>query len=60
MSVGIYTIYFSPTRGTEAIVKLLANEFGNYKEIDLCNPEIELKQSFTKEDICIIGVPSYG
>lgn len=60
MSVGIYTIYFSPTRETETIVKLLANEFGNYKEIDLCNPEIELKQSFTKEDICIIGVPSYG
>ena len=56
MSVGIYTIYFSPTRGTEAIVKLLANEFGNYKEIDLCNPEIELKQSFTKEDLSLIHI----
>lgn len=55
-----YTIYFSSTKGTETIVKTIANEFGNYNEIDLSNREIELNQTFTEDDICIIGVPSYG
>ena len=33
--MSVYAIYFSPTRSTEKIVKILAKEFGNYGEIDL-------------------------
>ena len=55
-----YAVYFSPTNSTEKIVKTVANEFGIYREIDLSKRENTYDQSFDKEDICIIGVPSYG
>ncbi len=42
------------------LVKIVANEFGSYQEIDLSKRENIFNQSFDKEDICIIGVPSYG
>lgn len=58
--MSIYTVYFSPTNSTEKIVKIVANEFGNYQEIDLSKKDTVLNQSFGNEDICIIGVPSYG
>lgn len=55
-----YAIYFSPTGSTETVVKIIANEFGNYKEIDLTQRNMNDSYTFAKEDICIIGVPSYG
>lgn len=55
-----YAIYFSPTKGTEKITKLLASELGAYIEIDLCDKNVKKKHLFKKDDICIIGVPSYG
>lgn len=58
--MGVYAIYFSPTNSTEKIVKIIANEFGSYKEIDLSKKENQLNPSFGQDDICIIGVPSYG
>ncbi|MBS6521310.1 MAG: 4Fe-4S binding protein [Clostridiales bacterium] len=58
--MGIYAVYFSPTNSTEKIVKIVANEFGDYQEIGLGKRENIFNQSFDKEDICIIGVPSYG
>lgn len=58
--MSVYAIYFSPTNGTEKIVKAVAEEFKECNEIDLCNRDIDFKQSFHSEDICIIGVPSYG
>ena len=58
--MSVYTIYFSPTGSTEKIVKIVANVFGDYKEINLSKRENVLNQSFNKDDICIIGVPSYG
>lgn len=33
--MNVYAIYFSPTNSTEKIVKIIANEFGEYQEIDL-------------------------
>ena len=33
--MNIYAIYFSPTKGTETMVKWIAQEFGNYIELDL-------------------------
>lgn len=58
--MSVYAMYFSPTNSTEKIVKIVANEFGTYKEIDLSKRENIVIPSFEKEDICIIGVPSYG
>lgn len=55
-----YAIYFSPTNGTKKITKLLASELGAYTEIDLSKTENEKNRTFEKDDICIIGVPSYG
>ncbi len=59
--MSVYAIYFSPTRSTEKIVKLLAKEFGTYGEIDLSKQNSgENVRAFKEEDICIFGVPSYG
>lgn len=58
--MSVYSIYFSPTNSTEEIVKLVANEFDSYQEIDLSKKEVLVNQSFNSDDICIIGVPSYG
>lgn len=58
--MNVYAIYFSPTKSTEKIVKIVANEFGTYKEIDLSKRDNVFNYTFDKEDICIIGVPSYG
>ena len=58
--MNVYAIYFSPTNSTEKIVKIIANEFGEYQEIDLSKRENTFHQTFDREDICIIGVPSYG
>lgn len=58
--MSIYSIYFSPTNSTEKIVKMIADEFGNNQKIDLSKKDAVFEQSFNSEDICIIGVPSYG
>lgn len=58
--MSVYAVYFSPTNSTEKIVKIVANEFGDYQEIDLSKRDNVLNQSFGEEDICIVGVPSYG
>ena len=55
-----YSIYFSPTNSTKEIVNLVANEFGSYQEIDLSKKEDMVDQVFDADDICVIGVPSYG
>lgn len=53
-------VYFSPTGSTEKIVKVIANEFGDYQEFDLSKRENHSARSFTQDDLCVIGVPSYG
>lgn len=55
-----YAVYFSPTKGTEKITKLLASEFGAYTEIDLSKKNSNENLIFKRDDICIVGVPSYG
>ncbi len=55
-----YAIYFSPTGSTETVVKTIANGFGAYEEIDLSQRNLPDSYTFTEEDVCIIGVPSYG
>lgn len=57
----IYSIYFSPTGGTKKITNTLAKELGDFKEIDLSIYKDQYDfVNFSKEDICFIGVPSYG
>lgn len=56
----VCAIYFSPTGNTEKTVKIVAKEFGEYQEFDLSKRENHVPQSFTQDDICVIGVPSYG
>lgn len=58
--MSIYAIYFSPTGGTEKIVTFIAEQFGEYQSIDLCEKTSGLTNDFSKEDLCIIGVPSFG
>ena len=58
--MSIYAIYFSPTGGTEKIVTFIAEQFGEYQSIDLCEKTSGLINDFSKEDLCIIGVPSFG
>ncbi|MEF9940475.1 MAG: 4Fe-4S binding protein [Clostridium sp.] len=52
---------FSPTGGTEKVIKLLEKDFLTEKSIDLTkmnanDSDLDLK----KDDLCLIGVPSYG
>lgn len=58
--MNIYGIYFSPTGGTEKIVTHLAKEFGDPRKWDLSKREETAPPAFSPEDICVIGVPSYG
>lgn len=58
--MSIYAIYFSPTGGTEKIVAFIAEQFGEYQSIDLCEKTSDLTNNFSEEDLCIIGVPSFG
>ena len=58
--MSIYAIYFSPTGGTEKIVTFIAEQFGEYQSIDLCEKTSDLTNDFSEEDLCIIGVPSFG
>ena len=58
--MNVNAIYFSPTGSTEKIVKLIAKEFGSYQEMDLSKWDQTAVPNFSQEDLCIIGVPSYG
>ena len=58
--MSIYAIYFSPTGRTEKTVKFIAEQFGDYQTINLCERTMNLTNDFSKEDLCIIGVPSFG
>lgn len=58
--MGVFSIYFSPTGTTEKVVNGIAEEFGSYSKIDLSNRQSDIHRSFEKQDVCIVGVPSYG
>lgn len=60
--MSVYQIYFSPTGGTKKVIDLLGTVWEEEKtEIDLSDAEEDFsKYSFQKEDICLIGVPSFG
>lgn len=55
-----YQIYFSPTGHTKEIVEVVSEVFGNTCEIDLSNTTISNRKDFSENDVCVVGVPSYG
>lgn len=58
----IYAVYFSPTGGTKAYVKAIAQGLGeNVQEIDLTRPKTREKEyEFMPEDLVIFGAPVYA
>lgn len=57
-----YEITFSPTGGTKKVSDIVMSAFAYDKEeISLLQETIDYSQyEFSKEDICVIAVPSYG
>lgn len=55
-----YVLYFSPTDGTKKVTSAIAKEFEPYQEIDLSKQDLHLDQTFHEDDVCIVGVPSFG
>lgn len=59
--MSIYSIYFSPTSGTLNVMNILSRELGMAKPIDLCERFRDFsKFEMTEDDVCLIGVPSFG
>lgn len=58
----VYELYFSPTGSTKKVVKAIAGAWtGEHVEIDFSDPHTDYGScSFDADDICIIGVPSFG
>lgn len=58
----LYQIYFSPTGGTKKIAEIISQAWSYEKEsIDLLASVPESSYPvFTKDDICVIAVPSFG
>lgn len=58
----LYEIYFSPTGGTEKVTDILSSVWDCERvKIDLCDMKEDFsKYELSKDDMCIISVPSYG
>lgn len=57
--MALYSLYFSPTGGTKKVMELLASTLGGARSGNLANPG-EVKVAFTREDVVLLGVPSFG
>lgn len=55
-----YNIYFSPTGSTQKITTYVSDQFGRYENIDLSIYKGDYTKQFETDDICIVGVPSFG
>ncbi len=56
-----YSIYFSPTGGTKRVMDCLAQGWDKAEALDLSDPTTDYSSfSFGAEDLCLIGVPSFG
>lgn len=59
--MSIYSIYFSPTGGTLNVMNILSKELGKATPIDLCRRYVDFsKYEMNEDDVCLIGVPSFG
>lgn len=58
--MSVYNIYFSPTGGTRKVMGLLSSAWGEVTALDFSMPHADYgRWHFSKEDICLIGVPSF-
>lgn len=58
--MSVYSICFSPTGGTQKVMSHLASAWHEVVPIDLANPHENYSRfSFSKDDLCLIGVPSF-
>lgn len=56
-----YRIVFSPTGGTEKVTKTITKFWNEVKDVDLSKTDLDFSSiSFTKEDIAVIAMPSFG
>ena len=57
-----YNIFFSPTGGTKKVADIIINGTKQEAEIiDLIKEPDKIKKAqFKKDDVCLVGVPSYG
>lgn len=57
-----YSIYFSPTGGTKRVMDILSGELAEkHTDIDISAPDADYSvYTFGPEDVCLIGVPSFG
>ena len=59
--MSIYSIHFSPTGGTLKVMNILARELGPAAQVDLCRRFVDFsKIEMSEEDVCLVGVPSFG
>lgn len=59
--MSIYSMYFSPTGGTKKVMDILAEGLSVERQIDLLAADVDYgSYSFKEEDVCLIGVPSFG
>lgn len=59
--MSIYSMYFSPAGGTKKVTDVVAAALGNAAEVDLSRPDADYgREVFGAEDVCVIGVPSFG
>ncbi len=60
--MSIYSIYFSPTGGTEKVCDIIAGSFSkDFKAVELINREDDYASvKLTQDDIAIIAGPVYG
>ena len=53
-----YILYFSPTGGTRRVMEMLSKGFDDVKFVDTTVHPVSLE--LTENDVCLIGVPSFG
>ena len=54
-----YNMHFSPTGGTKKVADIFCSALGGqWRQIDLCREVAPLE--LTRQDVCVISVPSYG
>lgn len=59
--MSVYSVVFSPTGGTEKVMGIMGREFQVENTIDLTKSNTDSDSVvLTDEDLCLVGVPSYG
>lgn len=58
--MSVYSITFSPTGGTQKVMDILGAEFKVTNKVDLTQRKSFSNVKLTSNDICLIGMPSYG